>query len=368
MQEIRVASVPEGHWYVRHLSDPDGHDGVVRLPDPGGSGGVHGWWPPAQLSADWVERNHASFDVLHVHFGFDAVERSDLEDLVAALRRHGKALVYTVHDLRNPHQEDPRAHEERIEALIRRADAVITLTPKAAAEIERRWGRTADVIPHPHIIPAELLPPPQGSRPAAEATAVAGLHLKSLRRNMFGADMIRALGERLGSVRGLLLRVDIHLEALDPRAEDHRPEVAAALRDLADRPAVDLRVHDYFTDEEFYEYVREIDVAVLPYRFGTHSGWLEACRDAGTAVVAPSNGCYVDQGGVFAFDPDLPEPERWDSLTAAIGSAAAARRRGEVNPFGRRERLDQRRSLAREHRRIYEAVVREAAGTAVAVR
>ena len=31
--QIRVASVPAGHVYVRHLSDPDGGGDVVRLPD-----------------------------------------------------------------------------------------------------------------------------------------------------------------------------------------------------------------------------------------------------------------------------------------------------------------------------------------------
>ena len=31
-------------------------------------------------------------------------------------------------------------------------------------------------------------------------------------------------------------------------------------------------------------------------KFGTHSGLLEACRDLGTAVVAPACGAYGDQG------------------------------------------------------------------------
>ena len=30
---IRVASVPAGHVYVRHLSDPNDDRGVIRLPD-----------------------------------------------------------------------------------------------------------------------------------------------------------------------------------------------------------------------------------------------------------------------------------------------------------------------------------------------
>lgn len=45
---IRVASVPAGHVYVRHLSHPSGEDRVVRLSDPrpcGAPSGSQQWWP-----------------------------------------------------------------------------------------------------------------------------------------------------------------------------------------------------------------------------------------------------------------------------------------------------------------------------------
>ena len=41
---------------------------------------------------------------------------------------------------------------------------------------------------------------------------------------------------------------------------------------------------------------------MLPYRFGTHSGWLEACFDLGTAVIAPSCGFYGQQRQCEVFD------------------------------------------------------------------
>ena len=34
-------------------------------------------------------------------------------------------------------------------------------------------------------------------------------------------------------------------------------------------------------DDELWDYLQSLDVSVLPYRFGTHSGWLEACHDLG---------------------------------------------------------------------------------------
>jgi len=100
-----IASVPANHVYVRHLAPEDG-SGPVRLPDPTppGAAATQQWWPPVMLDAAWVEAH--DFDVFHLHFGFDARTPADLEELVAALRRRGKPLVFTVHDLRNPHHLD----------------------------------------------------------------------------------------------------------------------------------------------------------------------------------------------------------------------------------------------------------------------
>jgi hypothetical protein len=114
---IRVASVPAGHVYVRHLADPSGGDGVVRLDDPVPPGPdvlAGQWWPPAMLSPGWVLDHHQEFDVFHVQFGFDAQDADRLGALVHALRAVRKPLVYTVHDLRNTHHRDPRAYDAHL--------------------------------------------------------------------------------------------------------------------------------------------------------------------------------------------------------------------------------------------------------------
>ena len=61
------------------------------------------------LEPGWVDEHADEFDVMHVHFGFDAVSPEDLADVVPSLRRHGKPLVITVHDLRNPHHHEREA-------------------------------------------------------------------------------------------------------------------------------------------------------------------------------------------------------------------------------------------------------------------
>jgi len=136
---LRVASIPADHVYVRHLTHPipdsgasDRRDLVRRLSDP-----TTPWWPPAMLDPDWVRAHADDFDVFHIHFGFDACAPDLLRELVAVLRQYEKPLVQTVHDLRNPHHQTAEAHDEHLDILIPAADALITLTPGAAEEIER---------------------------------------------------------------------------------------------------------------------------------------------------------------------------------------------------------------------------------------
>lgn len=125
---IRVASVPASHVYVRHLATPTGTDAVMRLADPIPQDGRKvpgGWWPPVMLDPAWIRDNHRLFDLFHVHFGFDAIAPRVMEDIVHELRTHAVPLVYTVHDLRNPHQTDPEPHRELLNVLIPAADSQI---------------------------------------------------------------------------------------------------------------------------------------------------------------------------------------------------------------------------------------------------
>ncbi|WP_152628095.1 hypothetical protein [Streptacidiphilus neutrinimicus] len=87
------------------------------------------WWPPVMLDPRWVGTHHGEFDVFPLHFGFDAQSPDALAELVAELERWGKPIVYTVHDLRNPHQRDPAPHLKDLDVLVPAADPLITLTP-----------------------------------------------------------------------------------------------------------------------------------------------------------------------------------------------------------------------------------------------
>jgi hypothetical protein len=162
-----------------------------------------------------------------------------------------------------------------------------------------------------------------------------------------------ALAEAVGALPGARLQIDIHHEVFRPDAHCYAPEVGAGLRHLAaNHDAVELREHDYFTDDELWDYLTSLDVSVLPYRFGTHSGWLEACRDVGTAVVAPSCGYYADQGPVqtYGLDEDVfDEPSLHHAVRRAVES--------DTPTLTVAERERQRLEVAVAHRQLYESLL-----------
>lgn len=356
--DVRVASIPASHVYVEHLlptSPAPSHARVVRLADPDpdepGRSAVSRWWPPAMLEPEWV-RSHDDFDVFHIQFGFDARTPDELRALVAALRESGKPLVYTVHDLRNPHHPSRDLHDAQLDVLIHAADAVITLTRGAADEIHRRWGREALVLPHPHVVELDRMR--RAPRRRAGDTFRIGVHVKSLRANMNPLPVLRVLTDVVRSLPGAVLQVNGHRDVLEPDGAHRDSELADFLHVMNRRGALDLRVHDFLPDDELWDYLESLDVSVLPYRFGTHSGWLEACRDLGTAVIAPDCGYYADQGPVFSYrhgEGGLDETSLADAVLAAYEE-------GAPHPLSPIARAAQRDWIAAEHAALYDRLRR----------
>lgn len=352
---MRIASVPASHVYVRHLSRPGGGEGVVRLPDPIPANGrtvPGGWWPPLMLERGWVADNHRRFDVFHVHFGFDAIGLDVLNTVVRELKSYDKPLVYTIHDLRNPHHRESQIHTEQQHVLVAAADALITLTPGAARVIQDRWGRDCRVLPHPHVLDRARI-----TRTRRDERFVIGVHAKSLRANMDPLPIVEVLTEVVSVLPHATLQVDVHDEIFDPANHWYAPHIGRALLEYDRHDHVEVRVHPYFTDDEFWDYLASLTVSLLPYRFGTHSGWLEACFDLGTAVIAPSCGFYDQQRpcGVFEFTEDHFDAE---SLRQAVRDAycqwsAGADQPRATWPARRAERM----KIAAAHRDLYSRVL-----------
>jgi hypothetical protein len=351
---VVVASVPASHVYVQHLDAPGGSTDVVRLADPpvSDTSPATQWWPPVMLDPRWVRSHTDDFDVMHVHFGFDHQSPASLQQLVDTLSDHRKPLVLTVHDLRNPHHGEPELHDAQLGVLVGAAAAVITLTPGAAAEIQRRWGRDAHVLPHPHVVDEPRL----SRRRRAHDGFVIGLHVKSLRANTDPLPVIEAIVADLPRMPGASLRVDAHTDVMRSDDGQRAHQVGAALARLDAAGLIDLHVHDYFTDDELWDYLSSLDVSVLPYRFGTHSGWLEACFDLGTTVLAPDCGYYAEQQPcvTYAVPGTTDSGPAVPSLSEAIRGIYDHRPAWRADPVARQT---ERVGLARAHEAIYATVM-----------
>lgn len=348
--------MPESHVYVRHLADPAAAATVVRLPDPvptHGSTVPGAWWPPLMLEPDWIATHHHQFDVFHVHFGFDALSADTLAKVLTELRRRGKPLVYTAHDLRNPHHPDPTAHRAHLDLLVPAADEVITLTPGAAQQIRQQWDCAVTVLPHPHVAQRSLI---ERKRRRNSEHFTIGVHVKSLRANMDPFPVLDTLADLVTGLPGARLLINVHDELFKPDNHWYAPDAGAALMAYSRRPHVRVMVHPYFSEAQLWAYLSALNVSVLPYRFGTHSGWLEACYDLGTAVVAPRCGFFDEQRPceTYEFSEHSFDAE---SLRAAVRRLHRRYRENEHPPRATwPQRCAERVALAAAHHDLYHAV------------
>lgn len=358
---VRVQHIPAAHPYVARLgAAPTGTNPeqvqaatVKFLPDPPVPGAPPGqWWPHPALESSWVHAHAEQIDVVHLHFGFEHRAPVELAAFAQALAEHGIPLVHTVHDLSNPHVPNDAEHLARLDVLVPAADALITLTDVVADVVQQRWGRRPSVLPHPHIVPANRLCDPHPPRRAG-GEVVVGVHLKSLRPNVDARAVVRAL---LAGVRpGVRLRIWIHEEALQPDFARYDRRVHALLEAAGSRDDVEVIVHKPYADAALFDSVAGLDLAVLPYAFGTHSGWLEMCHDLGTPVLCPDLPMATQRPCRMYRRADLP-----GSLVRAVEAASAA---GPTPTQERVEfaeqRIDEQAEVARRHAALYDFLARE---------
>lgn len=334
VEPLRLLSIPAGHPYVEAIR-PAGLDQVA--PDR-----VTGWEPDPALTRAGLRRWVAETDAVHLHFGYEHLEPAELAAWLDDLASYGVPLIVTVHDLRNPHLISDERHQAQLRLLAAAATELITLTEGAAEQIKRRYGRTAQVIPHPSLITGPVTPP-------SRERGLVAVHLKSLRANVGTPDaLVSAIRDGATAVGGRV-RVDLHPEVAGHPALE-------AVHQLAAAGELELCVHDRFEDAELLDYLAGVQVSVLPYRFGTHSGWLELCRDLGTRVVAPDCGYYREQWEeVVSYRHNERDGLDAGSLAAAVATALSA---PQPAPADRLAREVVREQVRASHARVYAAACR----------
>ncbi|MGX1768096.1 hypothetical protein ACWIE7_07305 [Dietzia sp. NPDC055343] len=364
---IRVLSIPAGHDYVRHAVGPA--VGVEVLADPVLDPAEPArWWPHPVLEAAERPEMLDCADLVHVHFGYEHRTPGQVAEFVAAVRARGLPLLVTVHDLTNPHEPDPASHLERTGHLVRGADAVITLTGGAAPEIRRLWGVDAHVIPHPRLMPPEITEPHRRTRldtlrdqhAPTRAPRTVGVVLGSLRAGVAVEELLAPLVAALPP--GTRLVVMVRSDALAAAREPGHARHAAAIELDRLAPAVEVRAHEHLSDADLCAALAGFGALVLPHRHGTHSGWLELCRDLGLPPVIPAIGHLVQQWGPGAasYDPArVTAGVTAEALTSELHSALLTALDGPPVPPRAPDAEDA--AVARAHGELYRDAVRNSA-------
>lgn len=330
---VRLASIPARHPYVD----------AVRPPSATAVEGdrVAGWAPDPFLVPACLAARAERLDVVHVHFGYDHLSVPAMQAWLATVREIRVPLVVTVHDLRNPHHQSRELHDEHLRLLLNEADEVLTLTAGAAEEISRRFGRRPTVVPHPSLLD------PSQVRPGVTEPGLVTIHLKSLRSNVIDPGPLVAAAVEGAATAGGRVRVDVHADVV--RRSELDP-----VRASADRGEIELAVHERFSDAALNDYLSRAQVCILPYRYGTHSGWLELCRDLGTRVVAPGCGHFGGESGqwneVFSFACDEAGGLDGRDLSETVAAALAAPGLTPADTASRATELD---AVRAKHAEVY---------------
>lgn len=329
----RVLSYPPRHDYVDRL-----HGAAARL--------VHRDepWPelPNYYDPRWLRGHRDDWDIVHMHFTWEQYAPDLVGAVLATHQEADKPIVWTAHDLRNPHTRGEEADAIYLEMLAERADRVLTLTVGAAGEIARRFGRQAQVVPHgPLLDPDDAERWRSNIRAGRRGTTRALLHLRDVRANVDWRTPIRVVAEL---ARG---GVPIELSVLVAAEAGQRSEIEAAATD-----GVAVLPHGRLSLDELCGRLALADVLVLPYVWGTHSGMVELATDIGLSVIVGDVGYISEQA------PCTTVPVSAGRLVAdELGEAL----RAVVERSPDRVPLARRRRQLRTFRAIHAAVYRDLA-------
>ncbi len=337
----RVLSYPPAHDYVDRLYPEAAR--LVHRDEP---------WPklPRFYDPDWLSARRAGWDLAHFHFTWEQYAPERFAAVLGAHRAGGTPVVWTVHDLRNPHTPPGAAEDDEayLRLLARHAARVLTLTPGAAGEVHQRFGRRAEVVPHGPLLGLEEMRRLRRRRAAVledrpERPLRLLLHAKALRANLDWRTPL-AVAQAMAA-EGWPLRLDVLV---------HEGAKGRAAVEAAAGAGVRVHPHAWLAFSALCERLLRADALLLPYRWGTHSGLLELCADLGVPVVAGDVGYLREQA------PMMRVRVEHGALNAASLRAAlkAFLDGGEPAPVPVEEREADRAAFRAAHAAVYASLLK----------
>jgi hypothetical protein len=311
---IRVAALPGRGLYARHLGHPEGVDAVYRT-----TVGLPGSAPRrASFDSAWLSANLDAIDVVHVHGLRPGQSPDDVATAAETVRASGTPLVVTGYHLSDPSGNADACYAAQLDALLPRADAVVTLTPTAADEMRMRWDVEPVVLPHPHVVDFVRMRQP---RPTRHTELRVGSHLATLAMRGDPVRLVDGLTRAIGAMDNVRLSVHVHETVLDAGSSTYDLATVREIDRLVRAAGGALRVHRPFSESQLWDHLFGLDVSVVPGLFGSHSVWPEACADLGTVAVLPSGTHASGQQPCLTYDDAGSVDDLADSFSKALWTA-----------------------------------------------
>lgn len=267
------------------------------------------------------------------------------------LRLRGENLIWTVHDLQNHNNQNPRVDWFFCFCFARIAQGIILHSERIKQQFRHRFRFSADhklyVIPHGHYLdyyPNHIQP----------AEARHHLKLENDQLTFLFLGLIRpykGVPELISAFQGLP-QVSIQLAiAGKPASVDLGQQIAESIKD-------DHNIHfwpTYIEADQIQDYMNAADVVVFPYRRVLTSGSIILAMSFGRACIAPQQGGIedvLDSSGAFLYDPKEPGG-LVQAMQAAVMKQDLLASMGEYN----RQKVQQWNwnDIAQKTQRVYQA-------------
>ena len=242
---------------------------------------------PLEITYQWISEHKNnqgfwnSFDVCHLHYGFEFESIEAVEMALKLLQRHHKPIVYTCHELCSAHGVFVEQYRWYVALILEYATSVITLTNGAKAVLAVEHPQVSvTVIPHGFVWFPQTTEVKTGNVPEI-------LFFGAIRSNR---DVPTTMTNLLFGIEEGRSRVSWVTRPFTQEQLENSATLRMVLELAMRNPLVRVELSLPLTDREVADQVSKVDILALPYISAGHSGQLELAYDCGVLPVITNVG------------------------------------------------------------------------------
>lgn len=258
---------------------------------------------PNEITYQWILDHHddtefwRSFDVTHMHYGFEFEPIEIVKSALALFKKNDKPIVYTFHEMASVHGISNEAYQQYVQLIFANASEVITLSTSAQNFLTTNHSIFSYVIPHGAVTFINN----QFERDDKDNPEV--LFFGSLRSNRETATSL--INVLLGT-NDMNCRVSLVTRPFTSDQLANSPVLRTAVELMCRDVRAKIELTLPLSDDDVAERVRRADIIVLPYTNAGHSGQLELAFDCGTFPVITNVGFLESQIRLWPNQNETP--------------------------------------------------------------